>query len=462
MRARPTLRTTLLVVADASVTYIAVLLALTFRLGTDGAAGELSEQSGWAKAGVVSLLCLISLYVFDLYDYAVTNNRLELRLRLIQAVGTAWVLLAVLFFVVPGLEIGRGTAAYSILISLIGILAVRSSIHFVLGHPELGTRILIVGDGVVAVDTAEAALQRRDQGYRIAGFITDETSEIDQSYAWAKYLGCSQDLEEIVQSQNIDRIVISVREQRGNFPVDALLRLRLAGSVSIEESASFIERVAGRVYLDMLRPSWLIFSRHRPDTRFKLLMREVLYRVLALIGLVVSAPIGILTAICIKLNSRGPCLYRQERVGKNGSTFELIKFRSMKVDAEQKDNPIWAAPDDDRATAVGRVLRKIRVDEIPQFWNILKGEMSFIGPRPERPQFVSQLADQIRFYEHRHLVAPGLTGWAQINYPYGASVEDARRKLEYDLYYIKNQSFGLDVVILLETVKTILFGRGGR
>ncbi|MEP6703202.1 MAG: TIGR03013 family XrtA/PEP-CTERM system glycosyltransferase [Acidobacteriota bacterium] len=462
MRERPTFRTTLLLVSDAGITYAAVLFALFLRLGMEGMVAELDEGYGWAKPAVITLFCLIAFYVFDLYDYAVINNRVELRLRLIQALGTAWLTLAVVFFVLPSLEIGRGTAAYSIIISVVGILGLRIGIHFLLGHPDLGTRILIVGDGPVAIETAEAAINRRDKGYRIVGFITDEFSEIERKYTWAKRLGHMGELEEIVRFKSIDRVVIGIREQRGEFPVEALLRLRLAGIVAIEESPSFIERVAGHVYLEMLRPSWLIFSHFRPDTRVKTLAREVLYRFLALVGLVVSAPIAIAAAVCIKLNSRGPFLYRQQRVGKNGRIFELIKFRSMKVDAEKTGSPIWASANDDRATGVGRFIRKIRVDEIPQFWNILKGEMSFIGPRPERPEFVEQLSKEIRFYEHRHLVAPGLTGWAQIQYPYGASVEDARRKLEYDLYYIKNQSVTLDVLILLETVKTILFGRGGR
>ena len=175
-----------------------------------------------------------------------------------------------------------------------------------------------------------------------------------------------------------------------------------------------------------------------------------------------SFPIALFTALLVKLDSRGPVFYRQERVGKNGKVFEVIKFRSMKADAEKDGKPIWAATDDDRVTRVGRIIRKIRVDEIPQFWNILKGEMSFVGPRPERPHFVAQLAQEIQFYDHRHLVAPGLTGWAQTKYPYGASVDDARKKLQFDLYYIKNQSLALDLIIVINTIKTVLFGRGGR
>jgi len=193
----------------------------------------------------------------------------------------------------------------------------------------------------------------------------------------------------------------------------------------------------------MLRPSWLIFAGRGRETRLKTVFREAVHRGLALIGLILSLPIAVLTAVLIKLESRGAVFYQQERVGKNGKIIKVIKFRSMRADAEKDGVPIWATTDDDRATRVGRVIRKIRVDEIPQFWNIIKGEMSFVGPRPERPHFVAQLAEEIPFYEHRHLVAPGLTGWAQIKYPYGASVADARQKLQYDLYYIKNQSLAL-------------------
>jgi exopolysaccharide biosynthesis polyprenyl glycosylphosphotransferase len=210
-----------------------------------------------------------------------------------------------------------------------------------------------------------------------------------------------------------------------------------------------------------MRPSWLIFSGRGRQARLSGVARTLMHRGVALVGALVSLPIALLTALLIKLESPGPALYRQERVGKNGRPFTIMKFRSMRLDAE-KDGPVWAQTGDDRTTRVGRVIRKIRVDEIPQFWNILKGEMNFVGPRPERPHFVAQLAEEIPFYAQRHLIPPGLTGWAQIKYPYGSSIEDARQKLQYDLYYIKNQSLVLDAVILFETVKTILFGRGAR
>ena len=275
-------------------------------------------------------------------------------------------------------------------------------------------------------------------------------------------LGSANDLEEIIKKEKIDRVVIAVRERRGTFPTETLLKMSLAGDVNIEECTSFFERVTGQVHIDMLRPSWLIFAGRKRDTRFTVAFRDLIHRSLALIGLILSFPIALITAILIKLESKGPIFYRQERVGLNGKVFKVIKFRSMRSDAEKDGKPVWATADDERTTRVGKIIRKIRVDEIPQFWNIIKGEMSFVGPRPERPHFVAQLAEEIPFYEHRHLVAPGLTGWAQIKYPYGASVEDARHKLQYDLFYIKNQSLALDFVIVFETVKTVIFSKGGR
>jgi len=252
---------------------------------------------------------------------------------------------------------------------------------------------------------------------------------------------------------------VAMGERRGQLPTTELLQLSLAGTVNIEEGASFYERVTGRVSLSMIRPSWLIFSSRGRQARISGIVRTIVHRVVALVGALVSLPIALATALVIKLESSGPILYKQERVGKNGRPFRVMKFRSMRVDAE-KAGPVWASKDDDRTTRVGRIIRKLRIDEIPQFWNILRGEMDFVGPRPERPHFVSQLAEEIPYYEQRHLIAPGLTGWAQIKYPYGASVEDARQKLQYDLYYIKNQSLVLDAIILFETIKIILFGRG--
>ncbi|MDQ6785845.1 MAG: TIGR03013 family PEP-CTERM/XrtA system glycosyltransferase [Acidobacteriota bacterium] len=452
-------RTIWLILADAAIIYGGIVLAMYLRLGASGSDYELNERNAWVKIGLATLICLLILYFYDLYDYTVMGNRRELMLRLVQALGIAWALLAFLFYFVPTLFIGRGVSVISVPVVLVMLLVWRILIHYLTGHPDIGEKIVIVGTGKAARDTAEAVWERRDAGYRIAGFVTENGSHPEHDSA-VKILGEAVNLEEIIRNERINRIVIAVRERRGTFPTETLLKMSLAGDVCIEECTSFFERVTGQVHIEMVRPSWLIFEGRGRNTRLKTFTRELTHRSLALIGLIVSLPVAVLTAILIKLDSKGSVFYRQERVGKNGKPFDVLKFRSMKADAEKDGKPIWAQADDERATRVGRVIRLIRVDEIPQFWNIIKGEMSFVGPRPERPHFVSQLAEEVPFYEHRHLVAPGLTGWAQIKYPYGASVEDARRKLQYDLYYIKNQSLALDLVIVFETVKTVLFGKG--
>lgn len=451
-----------LILADTAIIYGGVILALYIRLGVEGSVNELSERNGWMKIGLATAVCLLNLYFYDLYDYIVMTNRRELLLRLVQALGIAWALLALLFYFAPPLMIGRGVSVISVPLVLVLLLGWRIAIHSLTGHPEIGEKILVVGTGKTALDTAEAVWERRDAGYRIVGFISENGAKPMDKLGKSIILGKGPDLESVIINEKIDRVVIAVRERRGAFPTEALLRMSLAGDVSIEECTSFFERITGKVHVDMLRPSWLIFAGRRRDSRIKAVFREMIHRVLAFIGLVVSFPIGVLTALLIKLESRGPVFYRQERVGKNGRIFKVIKFRSMRTDAESDGTPVWAVDNDERTTRVGRIIRKIRVDEIPQFWNILKGEMNFVGPRPERPHFVKQLATEISFYDHRHLVAPGLTGWAQIKYPYGASVADAIQKLQYDLYYIKNQSLTLDLVIVFETVKTVLFGKGGR
>ena len=461
-RNRFSLRTIGILLADIAIIYGGIVLAVYLRLGAEGSAYQLNERNGWLKITLATLICTLILYFYDLYDFTVMGNRRELMLRLVQALGIAWAFLALLFYFVPPLLIGRGVSVISVPLVLFLLLGWRILIHFLTGHPEIGEKIIVVGTGQSARDTAEAVLERRDAGYRIVGFVTENGIKPNTKIGETTVIGTTDQLEQIVSKEKIDRIIIAVRERRGTFPTEALLKMSLTGDVNIEECTSFFERVTGQVHIDMLRPSWLIFSGRPKDTRLATALRDVIHRGLGLLGLIFSLPISLLAVILIKLESKGPVFYKQERVGKNGRIIKVIKFRSMRTDAEKDGVPIWATSNDDRVTRVGRVIRKIRVDEIPQFWNIIKGEMSFVGPRPERPHFVAQLAEEIPFYEHRHLAAPGLTGWAQIKYPYGASVEDARQKLQYDLYYIKNQSLALDFVIVFETVKTVLFGKGGR
>jgi sugar transferase (PEP-CTERM system associated) len=441
------------------VIFGAIVGAVYLRLGTVDAEHELILRQGLLKAGMATLYCLTAFYLFDLYDFIVMHDRRELVLRLIQALGLAWIALALSFYAFPQLMFGRGISLIALLLALMLMVSWRISIHWFMGHPDFGERILIVGSGNLAVEVAREVLGRPDAGYRIVGFVGTDSDLLGKSLINPRVIGMTSELNDIVQHEDIDRIVVAMGERRGQLPTAALLHLSLTGKVDIEEGASFYERITGRVSLNMVRPSWLIFSGRRKHVRIATITREVVHWLVALVGGVISLPIALITAVLIKIDSRGPVLYKQERVGKNGKSFILMKFRSMRSDAEA-DGPVWASKDDDRTTRVGRIIRKIRVDEIPQFWNILRREMSFVGPRPERPHFVSQLANQIPYYEQRHLITPGLTGWAQIKYPYGASIEDARQKLQYDLFYIKNQSLMLDAIILFETIKIILFGRG--
>ncbi len=454
-------RTSLLIIAEALLMFGGMVAAAEIRLGSDDAYYELIARNGFYKAALATAFCLGAFYLYDLYDFVVMHDRRELVLRLIQALGLAWIALAIVFYLLPQLMLGRGISLIALPLALALMVGWRISIHWLLGHPSVGERILIVGSGTAAIEIAREVLERRDAGYRIIGFVDNDPALVGKSIINPRVIGVTTDMAQIVRRENIDRIIVAQGERRGQFPTRQLLDLSLGGNVAIEEGASFYERTTGRVHLNMMRPSWLIFSGRGRQARLSGVARTFLHRGVALVGAVVSLPVALVTALLIKLESPGPALYKQERVGKNGRPFTIMKFRSMRLDAE-KNGPVWAQTGDDRTTRVGRVIRKIRVDEIPQFWNILKGEMNFVGPRPERPHFVAQLAEEIPFYEQRHLIPPGLTGWAQIKYPYGSSIEDARQKLQYDLYYIKNQSLVLDAVIIFETVKTILFGRGAR
>jgi len=454
-------RTILLILAESALVYGAIIGAVYLRVGFEDAPLELVVKNGYWKAAVAAFFCLAAFYLFDLYDFLVMHDRKELVLRLVQALGLAWIALAFSFYTFPGLMLGRGISLIALPLALALMVLWRVSIHWFLGHPNFGERILIVGSGNLAVELAREVLDRPDAGYRIVGFVGTDADLLGKSLINPRVIGLTDQLADIVKREGIDRIVVAMGERRGQLPTNELLQLSLAGQVTIEEGASFYERLTSRVSLNMLRPSWLIFTGRGRQAKVAELLRSAVHWLVALFGLILSLPIIIVTAILIKLESRGPIFYKQDRVGKNGRAFTLAKFRSMRVDAEES-GPVWASKGDTRTTRVGRIIRKIRIDEIPQFWNILKGEMSFVGPRPERPHFVAQLAQEIPFYEQRHLIAPGLTGWAQIKYPYGASTEDARQKLQYDLFYIKNQGLILDAIILFETIKIILFGRGAQ
>jgi sugar transferase (PEP-CTERM system associated) len=274
-------------------------------------------------------------------------------------------------------------------------------------------------------------------------------------------LGTLANLRDLCRVEGISRVVVALRERRGKVPVDRLLACRMDG-VQIEERESMYERLTGKLAVESMRPSYLIYGRGFARDPMTMVLKRVIDILASLIGLVVSLPLCLIAAVAVKLTSRGPVFFSQERTGQDGHPFRLIKFRTMRVDAERESGPVWAQKNDSRVTPVGRVLRLSRIDEIPQFLNILRGQMSFVGPRPERPHFVEQLTHEIPFYPLRHTVKPGLTGWAQVRHPYGASIEDAQEKLRYDLYYIKNTTPLFDLNIILRTVAVILGGQGAR
>ena len=286
-----------LLVADAAILYAGVILAMYLRLGFSGSANELNAKNGWLKIGLAATVCLLILYFYDLYDYVVMTNRRELMLRMVQALGIAWALLALVFYFVPQLLIGRGVSVISVPLVLALLIGWRMFIHSLTGHPEIGEKILVVGTGKAALDTAEAVWERRDAGYRIAGFVSENGAKPRQKLGQSIILGKAHELEDVIRNEKIDRVVIAVRERRGAFPTEALLKMSLAGDISIEECTSFFERITGKVHVDMLRPSWLIFAGRRRDTPIKTVFRELFHRALALIGLIASLPIAVLTAL---------------------------------------------------------------------------------------------------------------------------------------------------------------------
>ena len=449
-----------LLILESILTCACGIAAVHIRFGSD-ASNLLVRGHGLLKILLMIAVTQASFYLFDLYEFREIRKRGVLYVRTLQALGLSSIVLALIFYVFPEMLFGRGVFLISLLFMLSTMILWRVVVIWLLGHPRLAERVLILGTESNAIELAREALDRPEQGYKIVGFVGDDPKLVGQSLINPCVLGLTENLQEIVNRYHVNRIVLAINERRGRMPLDSLIEMKLRDGLVIEESDSFFERLTGRVRTGTLRPSWLIFSEPSRRIAFYGQLRRLLDVSLSIVGLILSLPIMAITAIAIKLDSRGPILYRQTRVGQHDRTFTIMKFRSMRIDAEP-EGPVWAEKDDPRVTRVGRVIRTLRIDEVPQFVNIIRGEMAFVGPRPERPEFVSQLEREIPYYSQRHLVKPGLTGWAQVRYPYCASVADAIQKLQFDMYYIKNQSLLLDVITLFETVKIVLFGRGAR
>ena len=421
-------------------------------------ADDLVSAAG--KGAVVTVLCLLCLYYNDLYDLTVVRTSREVIIRMLQAVGTASILIALLYLVLPGLAVADGAFLPAAGVFLLGMLLWRLVFNRVATLQSFGERILIIGTDETARTVARQVLAQRDFPYEIVGFIDEDARRIGESIVNPRIVGTPADIQELVTTRGIDRIFVGLSDRRGRLPVRELLRAKLSG-VRVEDVNTVYERLTGKLMVEDLRPSWLIFSDDFRASRLTRQTKRAFDTLLAFVGLVIAAPLMVLVAVAVWLESGFPVLYRQERVGRTGRRFMLNKFRSMRHDAEGA-TPIWASASDERVTTVGGVIRKMRFDELPQLWNVLRGDMSFVGPRPERPYFVSQLAAQIPFYEQRHAVKPGITGWAQVKYRYGASLEDSLEKLRYDLYYVKHLSLPFDLTILFDTVKVVLFAKGAR
>jgi sugar transferase (PEP-CTERM system associated) len=377
---------------------------------------------------------------------------------LLSAIGVSCLALAVLVAIFPPIRLGIGVIELTFLCMVLIILLGRLSLEWVNRWITPGERILLVGNGNMSISLAREIRMRSDLPIRLLGAVSEP--EFEESIPNMEQLGPLDDLESIIKQQRPDRIVIALRERRKRLPLEVLLRARSAG-IHIEEAATLYQKLTGRIPVESIYPSTLIYSDgFSKRSVSRLVITRLASMIVALCGLVLSAPVMILTALAIRLESPGPVFYSQERVGKDGKAFNILKLRSMRSDAEKNVNPQWASVNDPRVTRVGSIIRKLRIDELPQFINILKGEMSFVGPRPERPFFVQLLSGKIPYYDLRHSVTPGVTGWAQVSYPYGSTIEDAKNKLEYDLFYAKNVSIAFDLAILFETVKTVVLGRG--
>ena len=411
------------------------------------------------KGLMIAVTFQLAMHLNDVYGFRGSRLSREFVIRIVQSLIIAVCTLCVLFFTISGLRIHRDVFVLGMLICCAFLVVWHTMLRLYLRVRAPHTNLLVLGTGKLAKEAVREILRHPELGIKVVGFIGDDPALVGVSIVNPKVVGTYQDLPRLVADNKVDRIIVGLQDRRGILPIKELLDFKTQG-VAIEEAATFYERVVGKIPIENLKPSWLVFNSGFGVSRRMLLEKRIFSILASSILLLLLSPILLLAMILIKLDSRGPIFYRQERVGQNGRTFMLIKFRSMRQDAEHGSGPVWSSEGDSRVTRLGRILRRTRLDEIPQFYNVFRGDMSLVGPRPERPHFVQQLAEAIDYYPLRHVVKPGITGWAQINYGYANTLEHTIEKLQYDLFYIKNMSWILDVLIVLETIKTVLVKKG--
>jgi sugar transferase (PEP-CTERM system associated) len=418
--------------------------------------GDINQR--WMPLLIFAALVQTAMIAVGVYGSDALRSMRYAGARLLVAISLGIIALSVVYFILPGRTLWRSNLFYAMFISIALLLLIRVLLAGLLGTAAFRRRVLVLGAGARA-DRLRKLGDRQEAGFVIVGYVgmSAQPPVVEE----AIHRDAIANLTRYVDNLGVGEVVLALEERRNALPLKDLLRIKTTG-VHVNEFSTFLERETGRVDLDTVNPSWLIFSDGFSSGQMvSSAIKRVFDVVVSLVLLVGTAPIVALFAVLIKLDSKGPAFFRQTRVGLYGEDFALVKLRSMRVDAEA-GGAQWAAKQDPRVTRIGKIIRKLRIDELPQAWTVLKGEMSFVGPRPERPEFVSDLEEKLPFYAERHMVKPGITGWAQINYPYGASIEDSRHKLEYDLYYAKNYTPFLDLLILLQTLRVVLWNEGAR
>jgi sugar transferase (PEP-CTERM system associated) len=448
-------RTLVLLACEAVIVSACFIAACLLVLGPDSYLA-LNYEGGALKIAGVTLLTLLCSYYLDLYAPQRLPSKSEIYFRLMTVVGLMSMILAGIAYIFPAFEIGPNVLLLGLAILSLVLMLWRSAYEWVFARPMFRERVYVLGSGERAQRVIHAIRSRRDLGMEIVGWAgaIGDGSLTQQDFVTA-LASCRS------RMQRGDRIIVALQDRRGTMPVRELLDLRLAGT-RVEDVTSLLEKILGKIEVEGLHPSSMIFGKGFEAEGSQLLLRRVVSFSVAATALLILLPFIPLISLAVKLSSPGPVLFQQTRVGRGGEVFTLFKFRTMHQDAEAGTGAVWAQKDDPRVTRIGRFLRMARLDEIPQLWNVLKGDMGFVGPRPERPEFVQWLDEKIPYYNLRHIIRPGVTGWAQVRYQYGATLEETLQKLEYDLYYIKHMSVALDLLIIFETLKTILLRRGAQ